>query len=174
MLSMPENASISPVRNLVLKIFESNGLLIETGNHLVRHAGLTSALWQVLAALGYSPVPLPVAHIARSMGLTRQAVQRVVDVLAERGFVALEPNPHHQRAHLVVLTAAGRKALAAAEAAEAPLSQQLLERIGPRRVATAMAVLSEMNELLASGLQSAAPAASARPSARPPSRKRSP
>lgn len=92
------------VRNLVIKIFETNGRLVETGNALVRSAGLTTAWWQVLGALGYSPMPLPVAHIARNMGITRQAVQRVVDLLLEQGFVALQPNPHHQRAKLVVLT----------------------------------------------------------------------
>jgi len=157
------------VRDLVIKVFETNGLLIETGNALVRHAGLTSALWQVLAALGYAPTPQPVAHIARRMGLTRQAVQRLVNVLLERGFVRLEPNPHHQRAQLVVLTASGSTALAAAEAAEAPMSQQLLQRIGAKRIAEAAAVLHEISELIANDL---APLAQAQPvHARPSKRK---
>lgn len=163
MLSMNEATSQNLARDLVIKIFETNGLLIETGNELVRHAGLTSALWQVLAALGYAPMPLPVAHIARIMGLTRQAVQRLVNVLLERGFVRLEPNPHHQRAQLVVLTPAGRRALSAAEAAEAPLSEQLQRRIGTKRLAMALAVLSEMNDLITNDL---APLVPGRASAR--------
>ena len=103
-----------------------NGRLVETGNHLVRDAGLTTAWWQVLGALGYSIVPLPVAHIARNMGLARQSVQRVVDLLEKDGLVRLEQNPHHRRAKLVVLTPTGRDALAAA----------------------ALAVMAEMDEII--------------------------
>lgn len=105
------------VRKLVLKVFGLNGRLVDTGNYLVGPVGLTTAWWQVLGALGYSPAPLLVAHIARNMGLARQSVQRVVDLLVERGLVRLAANPHHQRAKLVVLTPEGRAALSVAEAA---------------------------------------------------------
>ena len=137
------------VRDLVISIFEMNGRLVETGNHLVRDAGLTTAWWQVLGTLGYSPAPLPVAHMARNMGLARQSVQRVVDLLVERGLVRLEENPHHRRAKLVALTPAGRDALAAAEAAEAPLNRLMLDRIGADRIAAAIAVMSEMDDVIA-------------------------
>ena len=146
---MKKRTDPSLIRNLVITIFEANGLLVETGNGLVRDAGLTAAWWQVLGALGYATEPLPVARIARNMGLTRQAVQRIVNLLEERGFVALEDNPHHQRARLVVLTPAGRVALRAAEAAEAPLNRRLLDKIGAERIAAATAVLAEMNEVMA-------------------------
>ena len=139
----------SLIRDLVITVFKTNGLLIETGNGLVRNAGLTAAWWQVLGALGYSAEPLPVARIARNMGLTRQAVQRIVNLLEQQGFVALTDNPYHQRAKLVVLTTAGRVALKAAEAAEAPLNRRMLDRIGAKRVTAAMAVLIEMNEVIA-------------------------
>ncbi|WP_338763211.1 helix-turn-helix domain-containing protein [Massilia sp. METH4] len=137
-----------PIRELVLNVFATNGRLVDSGNKLVHGIGLTTAWWQVLGALGYSPVPLPVAHIARNMGLTRQAVQRVVELLAERGFVTLEPNPHHQRAKLVVITRHGRAALTAAESAAAAVDRMALERIGADRVAIASAVLAELREVL--------------------------
>ena len=136
------------VRDLVLKVFGLNGRLVDAGNQLVRPVGLTTAWWQVLGALGYSPVPLPVSHIARNMGLARQSVQRVVDLLVERGLVRLAANPHHQRAKLVVLTPEGRTALSAAEAAEAPLNRLILDRLGSDRVRAAIAVLAEMEELV--------------------------
>ena len=137
------------IRELVITVFATNGRLVEAGNALVAPIGLTTAWWQVLGALGYSPVPLPVAHIARNMGLTRQAVQRVVELLVERGFVQLETNPHHQRAKLVVLTPAGSAALKAAEVAVAPLDRLVVDRIGAERVAIAIAVLNELKEGLA-------------------------
>ena len=136
------------MRSLVIAVFALNGRLVETGNQLVGDAGLTTAWWQVLGAIGYSPAPLPVAHVARNMGLSRQSVQRVVDLLAEREMVEYRVNPHHQRAKLVVLTPAGRAALDTAEAAEKPLNQAMLKEIGGGRIAAALEVLSEMNQLI--------------------------
>lgn len=136
------------VRELVLAVFETNGRLVDAGTALVQPLGLTTAWWQVLGALGYSPVPLPVAHIARNMGLTRQAVQRVTDLLVERGFVCFEPNPHHRRAKLVVLTPAGRVALSQAEEAVLPLDCRILDRIGSERLAAAIGVLRDLNDVL--------------------------
>lgn len=147
------------VRNLVLAVFETNGRLSDVGNALVRPLGLTTAWWQVLGALGYSTAPLPVAHIARNMGLTRQAVQRVTDLLVSQGFVRLEPNPHHRRAKLVVLTPSGRAVLKQAEAAVRPLDQRILARIGEQRLTIAMEALREMNAVLDETLGLAADAA---------------
>ncbi|MGN7161887.1 MarR family winged helix-turn-helix transcriptional regulator [Sphingomonas sp. SAFR-052] len=137
------------VRDLALAVFETNGRLVDAGNALVRPAGLTTAWWQVLGALGYSSHPLPVAHIARNMGLTRQAVQRVVDLLVDHGLVEQRPNPHHQRAKLIVLTPEGRAALTKAEQAVAPLDQAILDRIGPERLAIAVTALRAMNAAMA-------------------------
>ena len=63
--------------------FRLNGQFLALAEELARPAGLTAAWWQVLGAvLGE---PLTVAGIAREMGITRQSVQRVADILAERG-----------------------------------------------------------------------------------------
>ncbi|KQQ38884.1 MarR family transcriptional regulator [Rhizobium sp. Leaf306] len=152
------------VRDLALAVFETNGRLVDAGNELVRPIGLTTAWWQVLGALGYSPQPLPVAHIARNMGLTRQAVQRVVNLLLANGLVSEQPNPHHQRAKLIVLTTVGRAALAGAETAVAPLDQAILDQIGADRLVAAVAVLREMNAVIADSLSTTAdPAAPSTP-----------
>ena len=147
----------SIVRDLVISVFELNGSLVETGNQLVGGLGLTTAWWQVLGALGYSTASLPVSHIARNMGLSRQAVQRVVDLLAARDLVRFEANPHHQRAKLVVLTAEGRAALDAAELAEEPLSRVVFDRVGGKRIADAIKVLTEVNETIAREMEPAVP-----------------
>lgn len=139
-------------RLLALAVFAANGRLVSAGNELVAHLGLTSAWWQVLAALRYAPGPLAVASIARNMGLTRQAVQRIVDLLAERGLVAFGPNPHHQRAKLVMLTDAGAEALAGAEQAVAPIDRRIVERIGAARIRDAAATLHAMIGAISDGL----------------------
>lgn len=140
------------VRALALAVFAANGRLISAGNELVAHLGLTSAWWQVLGALRYSPVPLPAASIARNMGLTRQAVQRVVDVLADKGLIEFQSNPHHRRAKLVVLTAAGMKAVTNAEAVVAPLDQAIANKVGADRISQAIKTLEEMDAVISAWL----------------------
>ena len=123
-MAQTDDGSNDLVPDLVVAVFRLNGTLVETGNELVGQLGLTTAWWQVLGALFRSPTPLPVAHIARNMGLSRQSVQRNVDLLAGRGMVRFAPNPHHQRAKLVVLTAAGSTAMKAADARQQPLGRR--------------------------------------------------
>ena len=65
--------------DLVLAVFRLNGRLLAAGDHLVSDLGLTSARWQVLGAIALAPSPQPVAWLARSMGLNRQGVQRIVN-----------------------------------------------------------------------------------------------
>ncbi|MGN8000809.1 MarR family winged helix-turn-helix transcriptional regulator [Sphingomonas sp. 22176] len=146
------------VRELALTVFATSGRLIGTGNELVAHLGLTSAWWQVLGALRYSPVPLPTVSIARNMGLTRQAVQRVVDLLAERGMVTFQDNPQHRRAKLVVLTETGLAAVTGAEQAVAPLDTEIADRVGRARIRDAIQTLDAMNAILSEWLDRAAPA----------------
>jgi DNA-binding MarR family transcriptional regulator len=76
---------------------------------LTADLGLTSARWQVLGAIENEP--LSVARIARAMGLARQSVQRLADLLAAEGIVAYRDNPEHRRAKLVELTPLGRRRL---------------------------------------------------------------
>ena len=94
---------------LILETFRFNGRLLAAGDRLTKEMGLSSALWQVLGAI--DEAPLPVAQIARNMGLTRQSVRRTANVLKDKGFVEFQENPNHQRAKLVVLTKQGRKVL---------------------------------------------------------------
>lgn len=145
-------AATSDVRELALAVFAANGRLVSAGNELVAHLGLTSAWWQVLAALRYAPGPLAVASIARNMGLTRQAVQRIVDLLADQGLVDFRDNPHHRRAKLVVLTPAGADAVAGAEQAVAPIDRAIAEGIGAARIRDAIATLHAMVALISERL----------------------
>jgi DNA-binding MarR family transcriptional regulator len=112
----PEGALFT---ELVLEVFRLNGRLLTAGDELTRDLGLTSARWQVLGAIALAAAPLPVARIARTMGLTRQAVQRVANELAGEGFVRFVANPDHKRAKLVTLTERGRDAYARASQRQA-------------------------------------------------------
>ena len=93
---------------VVLEIFKVNGLLATEGDRLTNEFGLSSARWKVLGALEKSNIPLTVPQIARVMGLTRQAVQRLADAMENDGLLAYQNNPHHKRAKYVELTGKGK------------------------------------------------------------------
>lgn len=95
--------------DLLLEVFRLNGALLEAGDDLTRPVGLTSARWQVLGIVEHGPVP--VANVARLMGLSRQTVQQTANGLEQDGFIEFVNNPHHRRAKLMQMTEKGRQAL---------------------------------------------------------------
>lgn len=129
---------------LVIEVFRMNGDLLAAGDALVGDLGLTSARWQVLGAIALSPVPLPVAHIARNMGLTRQAVQRLVDDMRADGLLRLDPNPHHRRAMLVVATERGEAAYRAAIARQERWADALTAGLSAEEFEAASTLLRAM------------------------------
>jgi DNA-binding MarR family transcriptional regulator len=136
------------ITDLVLETFRLNGRLLMAGDALVADVGLTSARWQVLGAIALSPVPLPVAHIARNMGLTRQAVQRVVNEMEHDGLVRFGPNPHHQRAKLVLLTPRGQAAYDAAMKRQGPWASSLADGLSTKQIETVTAMLRTIRKRL--------------------------
>ncbi len=134
--------------DLVLETFRLNGRLLAAGDALVAGIGLTSARWQVLGAVALSPVPMPVAHIARNMGLTRQAVRRLVNEMEGRGLVSFGPNPHHQRAKLVLLTPRGKAAYDAAMERQGPWASRLADGLDAKRIEAATAILRSIRRRL--------------------------
>jgi DNA-binding MarR family transcriptional regulator len=98
----------------IVEALRLSGALASYADEMVADIGLSSARMQVVGAIHDAPVAQPVAHLARGMRLSRQGVQRIVNELHDDGFVAFETNPHHQRAHLVVLTESGAKAFSIA------------------------------------------------------------
>jgi DNA-binding MarR family transcriptional regulator len=133
--------TVDTVTDLILETFRLNGALIVAGDRLVADIGLTSARWQVLGGLALSPVPLPVAHVARNMGLSRQAVQRLVNEMEADGLVRFAPNPHHRRAQLVLLTARGEEIYRAAGERQQPWAARLAKGLKAPDLALALTVL---------------------------------
>jgi DNA-binding MarR family transcriptional regulator len=136
------------VTELVLETFRLNGRLLATGDALIADLGLTSARWQVIGAISLSPVPLPVAHIARNMGLTRQAVQRLANDMERDGLVRFAPNPHHDRAKLVLLTRKGKAAFAAAMKRQGPWANLLVAGLSMRDIKFATLTLRTIRQRL--------------------------
>lgn len=111
--------------DLILDLFRLNSAILKAGDRLVAPLGLTSARWQILGAIVAAERPQPVAWLARDLGANRQNVQRIVNDLQSEGLIVFEPNPHHRRAQLVVLTEKGQQAFDAAMEMQTPWVNQL-------------------------------------------------
>ncbi|MEU7282000.1 MarR family winged helix-turn-helix transcriptional regulator [Streptomyces sp. NPDC045431] len=111
-----------------LGVFRLNGQLLAVSEKLARPAGLTAAWWQVLGAVLREP--LPVSGIARAMGITRQSVQRIADLLVAEGLAEYQPNPAHRRAKLLAPTELGRESVARINPGHADLAARLAAELG--------------------------------------------
>ncbi|MEU0955037.1 MarR family transcriptional regulator [Streptomyces niveus] len=129
-----------------LGVFRLNGQFLAVAEELATPAGLTAAWWQVLGAV--LPEPLPVSGIARAMGITRQSVQRIADLLVERGLAVYEPNPAHRRAKLLTPTEAGRAAIHGITPGHAALAACLAEELGAAGFAETVRVLERLSEAM--------------------------
>lgn len=129
-----------------LGVFRLNGQFLSVADELARPAGLTAAWWQVLGAV--LPAPLPVSGIARVMGITRQSVQRIADLLVDKGLAEYLPNPAHRRAKLLSPTAAGRAAVAGIGPGHAALADRLAEALGEDGFAETVRVLERLSAVL--------------------------
>ncbi|KJK23528.1 MarR family transcriptional regulator [Burkholderiaceae bacterium 16] len=136
------------VTDLILDLFRLNNRMLVAGDRLVAELGLTSARWQVLGTIVAASQPQPVAWYARDMGASRQNVQRIVNDLAGEGFVSLEPNPHHRRAPLVVLTDKGKQAFDAATRLQAPWINRLSEGLQVEDIETTCSVMTALRRKL--------------------------
>ena len=96
--------------DLVLSLFRLNGLLIAEGDDMTEALGLTSARWKVIGVIALSNSGLTVPGIARVLGQSRQAVQRITDVMVTDGLLSYQSNPKHKRSVLVLLTEEGKTA----------------------------------------------------------------
>ena len=126
--------------------FRLNGQFLALAEELARPAGLTAAWWQVLGAvLGE---PLPVAGVAREMGLARQSVQRVADILVGQGLAEYRDNPAHRRAKLLTPTPAGRVAISRIGPAHEAAAHRLAATLGEEALADAVAALRALSAAL--------------------------
>lgn len=129
-----------------LGVFRLNGRFLAVAEELARPAGLTAAWWQVLGAvLGE---PLPVSGIARAMGITRQSVQRIADLLVDKGLAEYRPNPAHRRAKLLAPTERGRAAISRIDPGHAALADRLAEAVGETELADAVRALERLSKAL--------------------------
>jgi DNA-binding MarR family transcriptional regulator len=138
---------------VIADIYELAGRLRDCGEAIAQTVGQTQARWQVLSAASGNPRTVP--QIARELGVTRQNVQRIADLLVVEGSAQYQDNPDHRASQHLILTKHGRDAfdqlMKAAGGYHARLTRELsasdlvsLQRV-LRRLLKALAKIDPVN-----------------------------
>jgi len=128
--------------DLILTTFRLNARFLEAAQDLATHGDLTAAWWQVLG--GVLDQPRSVAAIGRRMGLTRQGVQRIADLLVERGLAEYRSNPDHRRAKLLACTEAGYWSIRRISLVAHPWGNRIGGEVGADDLRTALATMRQL------------------------------
>lgn len=124
---------------LIADVFEAAGALRTHGDEIAAAVGQSQARWQVLSVL--SDGDWTVATAARRLGVTRQNVQRIADLLVADGLANYELNPRHHGSPLLRLTASGRQALEIITAASLAWRRDAVSGISDQDLTIAREVL---------------------------------
>lgn len=143
----PQSPAGAALTELILLVFSLNGRLLEAADRMAAAGGLTAARWQVLG--GVLDEPRTVAEIARRMGLTRQSVQRLADVLVAEGFATWEPNPRHRRAKLLSASPRAYDAIREVSTMQHPWSSAVGDAVGEAQIRRARRTLERVLEAIA-------------------------
>jgi DNA-binding MarR family transcriptional regulator len=131
-------------------LMRANGALHRTllgvGESIAAAAGQSHARSQCLQQI--ADEPRTVAAIAVRLGMTRQSVQRVADLLVTDGLAGYADNPHHRRAQLLSLTAAGHRALELMGAQHHAWVRKAASVLDPAALAAVAIQLNAINEAL--------------------------
>jgi DNA-binding MarR family transcriptional regulator len=82
------------------------------------------------------------------MGVTRQGVRRVADLLVEHGLAEYRPNPAHRRAKLLACTEAGYWAIRRISLVQQPWADRVGTEVGADDLRTALATMRRLVDVL--------------------------
>lgn len=128
--------------DVILATFRLNARLLEAAQELAAHGGLTAAWWQVLG--GVLDEPRSVADVGRIMGVSRQGVQRIADLLVDRGLAEYRDNPAHRRAKLLACTEAGYWAIRQTSVAQHPWAADLSKDLPLKDLKTTLTTMQSL------------------------------
>src|SRR5262245_3919886 len=136
---LPHTEAGRLLTEVVVTTFRLNRSLLDVAEGLAVEGEITAAWWQVVGGILDQPRTVP--DIGRRMGMTRQAVQRVADLLVHRALAEYRPNPNHRRANLLACTEAGQWAIRRIAIAQHPWANRIGAKVGAdglRRTLTTM------------------------------------
>ncbi|WP_354697928.1 hypothetical protein DSM112329_03586 [Paraconexibacter sp. AEG42_29] len=142
----PETDAGAALTAVIMTTFRLNGRLMDAAQDMAGRGGLTTAWWQVIG--GVLDEPRTVAEVGRRMGMARQGVQRIADLLVARGLAEYRPNPAHRRAKLLACTEAGYHAVRQASVAQHPWADRIGSAVGADDLRAALGVMQRLVDAL--------------------------
>jgi DNA-binding MarR family transcriptional regulator len=127
--------------DLIRAILRTNATVQRSGTRLLRDTGITNAQWQLLSELFALERRVTVSELARHMGLTRQAIQRLADDMARDGLVEFVKNPGDARAMHLLLTEVGKATYHEAQECEWQWTNAIAADFDAEQIASAVALL---------------------------------
>lgn len=118
---------------IIADIYQLAGQLRRNADARARPLGQSQARWQVLSAASAEPKTVP--QIARRLGVARQNVQRVADLLVAEGLASLSANPDHRTSPHLLLTESGRGTLARLTRSAQSYYREIAEALSPAETA---------------------------------------
>ena len=146
---VPHTEAGAALTDVILTTFRLNARFLEAAQDLAANGDLTAAWWQVLG--GILDQPRSVAAIGRRMGMTRQGVQRVADLLVERSLAEYRTNPDHRRAKLLACTEAGYLAIRRISLVAHPWGNRIGAEVGVDELRNALVAMRRLVEILDAG-----------------------
>ena len=132
-------------KEVILEIFKLHGQLNTVGDVLTQEFGLSSARWKVLGAIFLAESSQTVPQIAKSMGQSRQAIQKIVTAMHKDGFLTLEKNPHHKTAKLISLTKKGKEVFLQLDEKQIAWSNSCSENLNNEKLQVTIEILKEIS-----------------------------
>ena len=111
------------------------------------HPDLDPAVYSLLVEIAEHP-PTRAVDLAEERGITKGVVSRQVGTLERLGLIGREPDPTDARAHILLPTAAGKRAVRRSQQARRAAIERLLSGCTPDELAGIAAALSRFNELM--------------------------
>ncbi|MGH3181248.1 MAG: MarR family transcriptional regulator [Streptosporangiaceae bacterium] len=93
----------------------------------------------------------PRQDLPSELGVTKQAVSQVIDVLVNRGYLERRPDPDDRRRVVLELTDRGRKVVEAVLRGVAAVDRQLQERVSPEQIEGMRSALIALTQIKSEG-----------------------
>jgi DNA-binding MarR family transcriptional regulator len=143
---MKKNEENLLLGKIVELTFRLNGLFMTAGNSITKPLGQSSARWQVMGSVYTGPATVP--QIARRMGITRQSVQRIADILNSEGLAYFIENKEHKKSKLLILTSKGKKVMDSIQKVQILWANKMGKKIGNSILKNAIRELEKIEEIV--------------------------
>lgn len=101
----PKSLLFDDMLKALIKIHLS---LITTCGTLVMDQGISHARWQLIWFISFKKVAMTVPDIAKSLGISRQGIQKQIDILLNDGLICLQENPANKRSPKYLISPKGQ------------------------------------------------------------------